>query len=382
MWVEQMLGLGGDDFEFHNLRFQSRSWKEKGAPPVWRQAMLMWNNPMSRQRLRESVREFRPHALIFHNILPVGSFGLYEEAEQLGLPVLQYVHNFRPLSPSGTLWVRGALRDDAIRGNQWGEVLGGAWDGSVLRTALMAYCLKRWRVRSSGRQVNAWMAVSDFVARKLVEGNLPREKVVTLRHCWAPTQSEAGSFPEGDYYLFMGRIVPEKGLPTMLQAWRILEQSMGERCPRLLIAGTGPFEARVLAVAHRSSRVESVGFVSGEEKGRLLRHCRALIMPSIWWEPLGLTVYEAYDFARPVIASDSGGLTETVVPGRTGLQFPRGNAAGLAACVQEIEEAGPGRRSAMGAAGREWLESNASPSLWRGRLRAIAEEAIRTHLNR
>ena len=104
--------------------------------------------------------------------------------------------------------------------------------------------------------------------------------------------------------------------------------------------------------------------------------CRGLIAPSVWWEPLGLIVHEAYDSARPVLAARSGGLTETVINGKTGYLHEPGNAEQLADDVERLEAQGVSGRSEMGIAGREWLLKNASPAEWRERFVAIIREAV------
>jgi glycosyltransferase involved in cell wall biosynthesis len=159
----------------------------------------------------------------------------------------------------------------------------------------------------------------------------------------------------------------------LFEAWSILEQRLGKACPRLVIAGGGPEEARAHAAAARRRQVVCVGFVFGKLKDELLRGCRGLIAPSIWWEPLGLIVHEAYDFARPVLVARSGGLTETVVEGETGFVHDPGDAAGLAQDVERMEELGAEGRGRMGQAGRNWLLANASPTEWRERFLAIVQ---------
>jgi glycosyltransferase involved in cell wall biosynthesis len=210
---------------------------------------------------------------------------------------------------------------------------------------------------------------------KFIEGGIPADRVVTLRHCW---QAKTNFIPadEGGYYLFLGRLVPEKGISTILDAWSLLEKRLGSACPRLIIAGNGGEEARIHAKANRMNRVTCVGFVSGTIKEDLVRSCRGLVAPSIWWEPLGLIVHEAYDSARPVLAARSGGLTETVFDGVTGLLHQPGNAQQLADDVEHLETLGPQGRADMGQRGREWLAQNASPTEWRERFVSIVREAV------
>jgi glycosyltransferase involved in cell wall biosynthesis len=371
VWVNNLQALAGDVFGVAELRFHSGAWVGTGAPSRLTQAFKAWNNPESRERLRQAVARERPKALLFHNLIPVGSFGLYEEAGRIGLPVLQYVHNFRPFSPSGTLWLRGRVNDAALRGNVWPEVLGRAWESSFLKTLVLAYHQRRLLRSGHLEAVKCWIAVSEFMRRKFVEAGLPPERVTALRHCWQAGPERGGAASEGKHYLFLGRLVPEKGTQVLLDAWKILERRLGAACPQLVIAGAGFEEARLHAAAAHLNKVICVGFVAGETKDRLLATCRALIAPSIWWEPLGLIVYEAYDYSRPVLAAASGGLTETVVPGETGFLHSAGSAEALANDVEQMEALGSDGRREMGAAGRKWLLAHASPAEWRDRFFSI-----------
>jgi len=370
VWVNQVLGMSKPGMVLEDLRFQSGTWLGKSAPHRFQQAALLWNNPNSRRLLRERVEAFRPNVLLFHNLIPVASLGLYDEARQLGLPVVQYIHNFRPFSPSGTLWVRNRVIDAALHGNPWPEVLSRGWERSFFKTALLA--VQQQRLIRSGKLdvVRRWIAISDFMRDRFVEAGIAEDRIVTLHHCWQSRFPLSGT-REGGHYLFLGRLVPEKGVHSMIDAWALLEQELGPKCPRLVIAGTGAEEAKLHLRANHLRSVTCVGFVTGAVKQDLIDRCRAVLAPSIWWEPLGLIVHEAYNSARPVIAARSGGLTETVQHEVTGLLHEPGNAHALVAEVMKLEQLGEQGRHAMGLAGRAWLESHASPAHWQEKFHAI-----------
>lgn len=375
VWVNQMLRLGGDEFTIHDLRFHSGTWMGPGAPSLINQAAMLWDHPNARERLRSEVAVGRPDALLFHNLIPVASLGMYEEAQTLELPVIQYIHNFRPFSPSGTMWVGGSVNAAALTGNPWPEVFSRAWEGSFLRTIVLALHQKQLLRSGNLDAVKRWIAVSDFMREKFIEGGIPADRVITLRHCW-PANPNFKPAEECAYYLFLGRLIPEKGIGTLLSAWELLEKRLGPACPRLIIAGRGTEEARAHARADRMKWVTFVGFVSGTIKKDLVRGCRGLIAPSLWWEPLGLVVHEAFDSARPVLAARSGGLTETVIEGITGYLHQPGDAKQLADDVERLEALGPQGRAEMGQRGREWLIQNASPNEWRERFVQIVREAV------
>lgn len=375
VWVNEMLRLADGAYSIRDLRFHSGAWMGKGAPNRLKQAFMLWDHPQSRERLREAVAKQRPDALLFHNLIPVASLAMYEEAKQLDLPVIRYIHNFRPFSPSGTMWLRGRVNDSALHGNPWPEVFGRAWERSFLRTFLLSIYQQRLLRNGNLDVVKRWIAVSDFMREKFIEGGIPEERVVTLRHCWQarPVHEPVA---EGKHYLFLGRLVPEKGIAPLLDAWSLLEKRLGQACPQLIIAGSGSEEARIHARANRMKRVACIGFVTGVMKDDLVRSCRGLIAPSIWWEPLGLIVHEAYDAARPVLAARSGGLTETVMEGTTGFLHEPGNTEQLANDVEKLEALGPAGRAEIGLKGRQWLLENASPDEWRERFVSIVSEAV------
>ncbi len=374
-WVEKIPDLVGDAAEVEELRFSSVDWIGNNAPSLFRQALLIGDNPASRAALRANAARFKPDVLLFHNIIPVGSFGLYQESKALGIPVMQYTHNFRPFSPSGTLWTGKSMCDAALQGNFWPEILGGAWQGSRIKTAILAWHLHRARRNGLLDCVDRWIAPCKFMLEKFSDAGIPREKISVLPHCWHAGDTEPDNQELG-YYLFLGRIVAEKGVFDLIKSWKILENQLGDSCPELVIAGDGPEMNQMRELSVSLKKIRLVGFVDGEEKLSLIRHCRALVIPSICWETLGLTAYEAYAASRPVIATRSGALKETVLDGHTGWAHEAGNANDLARAVMNAENVGSAQRYQRGQQGREWLKHHASPEKWRNEFLRICRDVV------
>lgn len=377
---------GGEEFAVGRIRahlaqrhpvsvceFDSKEWKGPGAPGKLSQAARLFYNPDGRRRFEAAIDAARPDIATFHNIYPVGSPALYRAAKKKGLPVVQFLHNYRPFSVGGSLYVKGQVQPEPLRGRYWGEVKEGAWMGSVSRSAVMAVLLKMLHRSRWLNSVHMWIAISDFMRQRLIEaGAVPAHRITTLHHAWdampqAPERQDAG------YYLFLGRLIGEKGIPTLLQAWDILHHRLGKDTPRLHIAGEGPLSALVADHARTNPFVCALGQVGGESKKDQLLRCRAVVIPSVWWEPLGLVTYEAYDYAKPVLAARSGALEETVRHGDTGLLHLPGDAANLAQDVLDLEGASPTQRAALGASGRHWLRQETDPSVWLRRFEGIVE---------
>jgi glycosyltransferase involved in cell wall biosynthesis len=362
--------------ELKECRFYSADWVGKDAPGRIRQAIWLIRNPNSLAKLRKIHSEFRPDAWLVHNVFPVGSAGIYTEAERLNVPIIQYLHNFRPFSVNGYLWAGNRLAPGGLKGNFFQEIRHGAWQESRLKTAWFAFVLKRMHARGLWRTVRAWVAASDFVRDKVIEAGLPASDVFTLPYPWRMQNAVADLPAEENYYLFLGRLIDAKGIRVLIESWTILEQRFKGKAPNLVIAGSGPLERFVKEKASQLRRVQYVGQISGERKRQALQGARAVIAPSLWWEAFGLIAYEAFDYGKPLLAAKSGGLQETVSPGRTGLLHDPGDAECLAEQVVQLEQ-NPSQRHEMGREGRCWLEINTNRDQWQNRFAEIVTHATR-----
>ncbi len=373
--VDRIAHLLSERQEIAECRFENRDWLGPSAPPWLCQAVLMIRNPSALRALREAHAAFQPEAWMVHNVFPVGSASIFREALRRRIPLIYYVHNFRPFSVNGYLWDGARIAPGGLRKNYWQEIRSGAWQESVVKTAWFAFVL--WLTHRLGwfRAVKAWIAVSEFMRAKFIEAGIPAEDIFTVRHAWRP-MTEPPPPQDGGFWLFLGRLVPAKGIAVLFEAWKIIGAELGARAPRLVIAGAGPSEPWVVEEARGNPFVEFRGSVSGDSKHQLLASCRGIVVPSLWWEPLGLVAYEAYDYGKPVLAARSGGLPEIVEHGATGLLHEAGNAAELALQVIELE-ADPGRRAAMGRLGRAWLFANAGEDEWRRKITEVVRHAMR-----
>jgi ADP-heptose:LPS heptosyltransferase/glycosyltransferase involved in cell wall biosynthesis len=351
--ISRHLELAGHEV----LRFwrASSEWKAPGKPPAWRQLSMVWKNHQVLGQLAELNRQMKPDAWIFHNIIPVVSLGSYRLGLALNVPIIQWVHNYRPISPSGTMYAGGQmLRPD----DPWlacKEIRSGAWRGR-LPTAGLALAYARLRQRGDFEAVKAWIPVSEEMRQIFLRAGYPPDRFFCLHHSWDLQPPVALDLDEG-YFLFLGRMVEEKGVRFLLELWQRPELA---GLP-LVMAGEGP-----LADEYRSqtpANIRWVGFVQGAEKRRLLAGCRALLFPCIWAEPLTTVVYEAYEQGKPVLASAMGGLKELVLENQTGRLLEAGNFTAWTQPILELAR-NPALSRQWGLRGLSWLQGEVSPDAW------------------
>jgi glycosyltransferase involved in cell wall biosynthesis len=206
-----------------------------------------------------------------------------------------------------------------------------------------------------------------FVATQSVSGGQAGRKVSEDERTAA--RERAGAQQGQALFVFVGRLEREKGVETLLDAWRRAE--LGSDAA-LAFAGEGPLAAAVEAAGARA-----LGFVGQDELPALYAAADALVLPSIatatFREPWGLVANEAMHQATPVLASDSVGAVAggLVRDGRNGLVFPAGDPEALALRLQTLAR-NPELRSELGRAAREDVAPY-TPAAWvDGMRRALA----------
>jgi glycosyltransferase involved in cell wall biosynthesis len=383
------LGTGGEEFivntiqrtfdksgEFTTHYFESNDWIGPNAPAKWKQALWTIHNPHAARTVHNLHNKIHADAWLVHGVYPIGSTSIYRQAVLDQVPVIQFIHNFRPFSISS--YVRADTPDlfqDRLQGMFWREVRAGTWQQSRVKTAILAASLFTLRRRWLGA-IKAWIATSNFMRQRFIDAGVAPESVFVLPFMWTPI-ARPPQTSEGNYYLFLGRLMDDKGVRILCHAWNIVRARLGDRAPKLVIGGGGPLEQFVQEQTKANPLIQFVGVTTGQDKQNLIGGCRAMIAPSLCYEALGLVTYEAYDFAKPMLAARSGGLGETVQHNVTGYLHQPGNAEELAEHILATDSSANHRKT-MGENGRKWLLSQPTPQQWLDRFRQIVAFAKRT----
>ncbi|MBI5388419.1 MAG: glycosyltransferase family 4 protein [Verrucomicrobia bacterium] len=349
------------------MRFwrESAEWKQPGAPPKWKQPFLFWHNPTVLEELGRLQASTRSDLWLLHNVMPVVSLGVYGAGRALNVPMVQWLHNYRPISPSGNLAVGSRRLEPEDRWLAWKEVWAGSWNGRFL-TMLMVLGCRRVQRRGDFDAVRAWVAVSSEVKAIFARAGWYSDRLHVVRHSWHVQAPHVSDRDDG-HFLFLGRMVETKGVRFIVDLWR----DPALRHTTLVMAGQGPLADELRG--HTPPNVRWVGHVEGAAKRELVAGCRAVLFPCLWEEPLSTVAYEAYEFGKPVLASKLGGMKEIVLEGRTGRLLEPGQAAVWRDAVMQLD-ADSARR--LGLAGRQWLEENASPAVWNRQFRAVVAKAL------
>lgn len=184
------------------------------------------------------------------------------------------------------------------------------------------------------------ISVSEFVRERLISQDLIGEDAVVIPNGVDIDQFNANGrkyqfTAEKIKLLLAGRVVPEKGVHTVIESLRILNQNKDLEGVKLTILGSGPEEyqmlLRQLISEHNLQRfVEFKQPVQISEMPKVYDKFDVLLLPSEWNEPLACVMLEAMAEGLLVIGTETGGSGEVLVDGHTGLTFEPGDAKSLA----------------------------------------------------
>jgi glycosyltransferase involved in cell wall biosynthesis len=302
------------------------------------------------RRVRELIDEIRPDIVHVHNFFPLLSPSIHRASHDAGIPVVQTLHNYRLICPNALLLRDNSPCEDCIgKVLPWPGIIHACYRGSTLQSSVSATMLATHRVRNTWvRDVDLFIALTEFARRKHVEGGIAAERIVVKPNFIAPDPGFGHA--EGKGFVMVGRLVAQKGLPVALQAWEEFHAPGS-----LTIIGDGDLVGLVQRAAADSTAIEYLGLLPRAAVLDRIRSAAALIFPSLSYETFGMTTVEAFACGRPVIASAHGSAAELVDDGRTGLLFRPGDAADLAAKVVWAESH-PAEMRQMGEAARSEFE--------------------------
>jgi glycosyltransferase involved in cell wall biosynthesis len=337
-------------------------------------AAFAFHNPQVIQRLKRYQKIGRFDVWLIHNVFPAMSPSVYALAFKLGIPVVQYLHNYRMSCVNGYFLNHGKPCTSCIHGNFTKAALTGCWHNSRLISGWMGAVMMRVRAMGVFNNVAAWIALSGKQKKIHTEMGIPADRILINPHFFLPRRDLFIETPGRDV-LFVGRLSKEKGVEQLLEAWKRTDR--GEA--RLLLAGDGPERAALenKIAAEKIGGVEFLGFVAREDQAAMWRRAAFSVVPSIWQEPLGLVVFEAWENGRPVVVSDVGGLADSVEDRVDGLKVAMSDASAWAAAIGKLLRE-PARCTAMARAGVAKLERDFSKEKWLERIKSIYNRVLGT----
>lgn len=317
----QAMGHSIEVYQENNKRIAELGRMQLALKTVW--------SAEAYKTLRHRLVEQTHDVVHVQNFFPLISPSVYYAAKAAKVPVVQTLHNYRLLCPNALFFRDGHICEDCLgKPVPWPGVFHACYRSSWAASGATAAMLAGHRaIGTWSKMVNIYIALTEFARQKFIQGGIPAEKIVVKPNFVYPDLGVGNG--QGGYALFVGRLSVEKGLDTLLAAWKRLEKTIP-----LKIVGDGSLTSKVTEAATQLDHVEWLGRKPLEEVYALMGKAMFLIFPSNWYETFGRVAVEAFAKGTPVIAANIGAIAESVEHGRTGLLFRPGDAEDLADKVE------------------------------------------------
>ncbi len=266
------------------------------------------------EKLAVEIARFAPDAVIAHNVLDAHVLDAATRAPR----TIHHLHDHRTFCPNGDRVYprRGSNCGVAMGGAcTWHALLDGCAYGPRPKTANLLQA--RQRVAAYTRAATGVVVLSEFMAALARKNGCTADRLHVIPPP-LPDEAFAASIappPPRGSVLFAGRVVPSKGLLSLVRAIARIDAASR---PVLAIAGQGPALHEAVDLAQKSGcELVLYGHLDPPALRSAMDAASIVALPSTWAEPFGLTGIEAFARGRPVVGYDVGGMREWVDGGGT-----------------------------------------------------------------
>jgi len=306
----------------------------------------------AQKKLKRLLSEFPVDVAHLHCIYHHLSPSIIPTLRDAGVPVVMTAHDLKIACPAYKMLNDTGVCEKCRDGSLLNVVRHRCVRGSLAASAIVMLESSVHRMLDTYQsKLNKVVVPSRFFMEKFIEWGWPRDKFAYIPNYVDSTHFEPG-YEAADYFLYFGRLAPEKGVATLMRAAKAAGVI-------LKIAGTGPIEAELHSLnAELGGAAEFLGYRSGAELHSLIRSAIAVVLPSEWYENAPMSVLESFALGTPVVGARIGGIPEMVIEGETGWTFESRNAEELAALLSRVSALPKTDVANVGRAAREHVSSN------------------------
>lgn len=243
----------------------------------------------------------KPDIVHVHNIFPLWSYSIFELLNKKNIPVIMTLHNYRLIWDTLGVWDNNYLNY-------------GCYKNSKIKTLFISRLLNR--KKNLLNKIDKFITLTEFTKQKFIEANVPADKLIIKPNFLSKKIIEIQNIDNKQNAIFASRISKEKGILTLLKAWKNIPI-------KIKIFGDGPLFKKLKKNNHN---VEFYGNCSIDRISEEIKNSKFLIFPSEWYEPMGMTILEAFRAGTLVLASNIGSIPSIIKDGYNGILFNPGDA--------------------------------------------------------
>jgi len=283
-----------------------------------------------RKCFNQLVDDFKPDIIHLNNIHSQLSPIIASLGYRKKIPVVWTLHDYKLVCPAYLLMSEGRLCE-ACYEKRWSVVSKKCIKRNLMASLVAYFEARFWHPAKLTRITDLFISPSGFLKSKMIKGGFAEDKIMVLNNFVNSENLTVDPGTKEEYYCYVGRLSPEKGVDLLLNAAAELPDY------KLKIIGAGPLEDRLLS-GRENSNVEFLGYKTGKELRTIISGSKFIIVPSNWFENNPLIILESLCLGTPVIGSDIGGIPELIKPGFNGILFTADNTDELRLKIKSLWE--------------------------------------------
>jgi len=267
------------------------------------------------EKVRQIIKKEKPDIAHIHNTFFLISPSIYYACRKEGVPVVQTLHNYRFICPLATLYRDGAICRECLDKGLIMSLRHKCGKKSLMWTATMCSTLKFHHLKGTFKSlIDTYIALSNFSRKRFIEAGYDPEKIKIKPNFINFDPGVASK--RGNFALYVGRCSPEKGVDTLMEAWKKIDY-----LPLKIIGSGDQFNEYRDYALRRNLNIEFLGQKANSEVINYIKDSLFVIIPSKCNENFPRTIVEAFACGVPLLVSKRGALTEIVEDNKTGLLF-------------------------------------------------------------
>lgn len=310
----------------------------------------------AQRKLKRLLQEFPADVAHLHCIYHHLSPSILATLRDAGVPVVMTAHDLKIACPAYKMLNSDGICERCRDGSLFNVVKQRCIRNSLAASAVVwaESTLHRW-LNTYQSKTSRIVVPSQFYVNKLIEWGWPKEKLTYIPN-YIDSFQYIPEYSSGDYFLYFGRLAPEKGVATLMRAAKASNV-------KLRIVGIGPLEADLKALQDNlQGDIHFLGYRSGSELQSLIRGARATVLPSEWYENAPMSILESYALGTPVIGAQIGGIPEMIIEGETGWTFKSGDVDELTGLISRVAKYPSSHLEETGRAARGYVQDKFSRS--------------------
>ncbi|MDI3513651.1 MAG: hypothetical protein PWP40_880 [Rhodocyclaceae bacterium] len=310
----------------------------------------------AQRKLKRLLQDFPADVAHLHCIYHHLSPSILTTLRDAGVPVVMTAHDLKIACPAYKMLNSDGICERCRDGSLFNVVKQRCIRNSLAASAVVwaESTLHRW-LNTYQSKTSRIVVPSQFYVNKFIEWGWPKEKLTYIPN-YIDSFQYIPEYNSGDYFLYFGRLAPEKGVATLMRAAKASNV-------KLKIVGIGPLEADLKALQENlQGDIHFLGYRSGSELQSLIRGARATVLPSEWYENAPMSILESYALGTPVIGAQIGGIPEMIIEGETGWTFKSGDVDELTGLISRVAKYPSSHLEETGRAARGYVQDKFSRS--------------------